>query len=156
METFEFGITRDFLDEGRIVVFTSAGDMRRAAVDVWFEVVKQTYASWLPGKPLFVLHDLSAPGNAMTPYLRQKAYALYEIDLAHIPAGRIAVAAPDTLLMRLMAILLRERDKRFRRNAQRIFASRGDALRWLREQRTIVEREFVPVNPFATLSEAQR
>jgi hypothetical protein len=133
VERYPFGITREWIDDERIVVITTQGDMSRAAIDTWANVVMDTAANWNPDQPFFLLHDLSSKDQGLTPYSRQRAEETYDA-LRPGTSGCIAVVIREGFVNRLVSLLyFRRRKARGMNLEERLFTTKADALTWLRE-----------------------
>lgn len=133
LETYPFGITREWLDDNRIVVIKTEGNMARAAIDTWAHVVIETAKNWDADQPLFLLHDLSSKDQGLTPYSRQRADETYH---AVHPGtkGCIAVVIREGVINRLMSLFyFRRRTDRGMNLNEKLFTTREEGLAWLRE-----------------------
>lgn len=134
-ETLTYGISRTYLEDGKLVVIASEGDMRREAVDFWANTVIETYRGWQQGSPLLVLHDLSHKNQGITPYAMRRT----EDTLEGLPkdddfSGRAAILIRDGLVARIGAVLVnRLRKQTHARFEIRFFFGQEAALAWLGE-----------------------
>lgn len=131
IETFDYGITREWLDGGALVVIRTQGDMRRAAIDAWAQVVQSTIDVQRERDVLAVLHDLSHPSQGFTTYSRQRALD----TLAMIPKNKSAYTAlvlRDKLETQLIKIFLSTLGKLLSKHQIRVFYALDDGIAWLR------------------------
>lgn len=132
VEQFDYGITRTWLDEGEIAVITTQGNMAREAVDVWATLAINTVNQWPDGKPIFILHDLTHPRQSFTPYGLKRAEDIYGAIPPTIK-GCSAVAVRAGPINHLIAMFVRRR-KNAGQFQERIFTSRDEAIKWLRDE----------------------
>lgn len=81
-------LRREWLDEGRIVVYVVTSNAR-AVIEAWGDMVAATKTNWPPGKPYLALYDVYHPGLAFTPVVRQQASRIAAIRPEM--AGRAAI-----------------------------------------------------------------
>lgn len=133
IEYYDFGITREWIEDNRIVVITTQGDMSRAAVDTWADLVIDTASNWEANKPVFLLHDLSSRDQGLTPYSRERADQTYDAVKSGTE-GCIAVVVREGVINRLISLLyFRHRKERGMNLQERLFITRPEAESWLRE-----------------------
>lgn len=133
VEIYKHGITRSFLDNGRIVVVKTEGDMSRGGIDTWATLLILTMQEWKSDRPLALLHDLRHPAQGLTPYSRQRTIDV----LRACPKGlRIysAVLLPETFIKRIIEMFLRTPVFKRSRQRIRVFSCEEKALAWLREK----------------------
>jgi hypothetical protein len=133
IETYEYGITRQWLDGGRIAQITTQGDMTRGAVDQWAELVIDTVRTWPDDGPIFLLEDLSHRYQGFTHYARQRAEDTYR-SLKEGQRGYLALILRHSIIMQIISLFLRRRPPGPGIIEERIFTSYDEALRWLRER----------------------
>lgn len=134
-ETYDFGIERYYLDDGKIGVIATEGDMRRAAMDMWAEVCIDLLKTWPPGQPVYAILKLDGPKQGFTNYARQRSYNVIEAMPNDTPVYA-ALILKDSLVTRIMSGFLAT-VRRGKRRRERIFADFDEAYNWLKEmQRT--------------------
>ena len=108
IEELGLGVTREWVNDHRIVVFTIA-DVSRAAVDAWMDAVTQTMNTWT-ADTIYIVHDYTPSKTSMlTPYMRARIQELYEFgrDLR----GHLAVVLPRTFITILMKAFLNKQER---------------------------------------------
>jgi hypothetical protein len=123
------GVTRERLDEGRIVVFTLS-DMSTESVDIWVDACLDAMRDCVEAqRPLLVVQDLSTPGVMQTDYSRSRGNtvttAYPELE------GRIAFVLPEAIVTAYrIGRYVRGQGNQYRR--RQLFITREEALAWLR------------------------
>jgi hypothetical protein len=140
LEQYPFGITREWLDDNRIAVIKTEGNMARAAIDTWAEVVMDTARNWSLDQPLFLMHDLSSRDQGLTPYSRQRADETYQA-VRPGTKGYIAVVVREGVINRLVSLFyFRRRTEHGMNLDEKLFTQREEGLAWLREMLKQVEK----------------
>lgn len=138
IEQYEYGHSREWLnvsDTYRIAIINGSGNMARASIDVWADVVIDTLNNWSwEAYPLHILLDLSTKGQGITPYSRERAEGVYKF-IPPKSTGYAAIVIPDGPINRLVSLFfVRRRIDRGINVQERVFTRREDALNWLREK----------------------
>ncbi len=121
------GITRQFLHEGQIVVFTLT-DSSRETIDTWVRLINEMATVAPTDRPLFMLHDISS--IYMSPYARGKLQ-----NLAQNPPNvtRLYLAmVVDSLVVQMLAVVFSRTP--IPNIERKVFRDRDAALRWLEEK----------------------
>jgi hypothetical protein len=126
-EQLSAGVRREWLLDGRIVVYVLSSSSRETA-DVWVESFKADIARWPSDRPFLVLHDLTAKSVAATPYAVWRAREMVESrpDLA----GRAALVLADTITAHMAELFLRKQRQKPR--LRQVFYDRDRAIEWLK------------------------
>ncbi len=123
------GVTLQRIAGGQIIILTISRTVPEA-VDAWAEASLRMLDVWPPDRPYLLLHDVSTPGVALTPYIRQRSREL-ATAAPHV-GGRVAVLLPRGALGRVIRIYLNYLSRNANRTL-RAFLDRDEALAWLRE-----------------------
>jgi hypothetical protein len=133
VESYDFGICRSWLDNGRIVLIKTEGDMSRKAINTWASLLILTMQEWEKDKPLACLHDLTHPNQGLTPYTRERTADI----LKAIPNTRpmySAIVLPQTFMYRIIEMFVRTPIFRHPQHEIRVFPDVESGLKWLREK----------------------
>jgi hypothetical protein len=133
VETYDYGICRSWLDEGRIVLIKTEGDMSRNAINTWASLLILTMQEWEKEKPLACLHDLTHPNQGLTPYTRARTADI----LKAIPNTRpmySALVLPPTFMNRIIEMFIRTPIFRHPCHEIRVFGNVESGFAWLREK----------------------
>ena len=122
-------VTLDWLDEGRIVIF-SIRNTNQKAVDRWFDVASQVFETFPEDEPLIVMHDVRQAG--LGTYMRAKSAALTEKG-ARFTRGRYAVLISESAVSQIVRLFLNVQSRRLTSRERRAFTDYDAALAWLRE-----------------------
>lgn len=132
-ETYGYGITRSYIDNGNIIIFRTQGDMSRDAINTWASMLILTMQEWKSERPIAALHDLTHPNQGLTPHARERTIDV----MKRRPKGLTiysAVVLPNTFMHRIIDMFLRTPIFHQAGHEVRIFPSESQALDWLREQ----------------------
>lgn len=131
IEQYDYGITREYIDDGQIAVITTQGDMRRAAIDTWADLSIDTMQTWKPERPILILQNLSHKDQGITPYSRKRA----EDAFKQIPSQPLysAIILPNSFINRVIGLFV-GRQRMGQNQESRIFTNLEDGLAWLREK----------------------
>lgn len=123
------GITREWLYEGKIVVYRGVTPTR-AAIDVWVADVRAALDGLPDGRKLYVMNDLTAAPMMMTPYAQQalRQLANYKNELQGATAIILKPSPATVLLRAFMFTIAHERVH------PHIFFKPDDGLKWLQKQ----------------------
>ena len=122
-------LTRELVDNGRIVIFTIT-EMTRTTVDAWIEGCLAYMRDCVTKEyPMLVLQDLSDPNVTQTPYSKERGAeattAMPELS------GRTAFVLPKTAAALRIQFFIRGQSNHHRQ--REAFFDRDSALAWLRE-----------------------
>jgi hypothetical protein len=134
VETFEYGATRYWIEDGEVVVIYGSGNMSRDAVDKWAAIVLETVNQPPPGSTMYVLLDLTHPRQGFTPYSRTVVETMYR----ELPKDRVifgAILMQDSIISQIVAALVNRLLRTREGVYQRMFSNREMALGWLRQMR---------------------
>ncbi|MFW5696465.1 MAG: hypothetical protein ACOCXR_01625 [Phototrophicaceae bacterium] len=132
-EEFDYGISRYWIEDGRICVIETQGDMRREAIDTWANAAVSLLEIWPADRPYALLHKLDSPGQGFTPYSRKRAQDI----MAALPGDRVAYTAivlADTFVNRVIGFFLRSVRHTGKEQKERVFVDMDDARHWLLDQ----------------------
>jgi hypothetical protein len=127
-------LTREWRDKSLVTLTLT--DVRRENIDAYIRTLRENLDNWTGGI-LYGVYDISAPGNSLTPYFRER---LNEFADYSKPTGKVtcsAIVVPATLMSRifgLFADLFARRTGKELIN-QKIFTNKDAAWRWIEEQR---------------------
>ncbi len=127
VERLSQAVTREWLYDGQIVVYTLA-DVRRESVDTRVNAFQADMGVWPADRLFRVMHDFSTPGAVATPYSRARAQEI--IDLRPEIRARVAVILSGTVFNRLIHLFL-NRQRSSTTRIRRTFMSREQAIAWL-------------------------
>lgn len=132
-ENYDYGITRAFLDDGRIVVIKTAGDMSRNGVNTWVSLLILTMQEWKSENPLAILHDLRHPNQGLTPFARERTADAVKARPENLTVYS-AVLLPQTFMKRIIEMFIRT--PIFQRDGHhvQVFSDKEQALEWLHQQ----------------------
>lgn len=131
IEELGCGVTRAWADGGSIPIF-SIPNINRHTIDVWVDGVLAHLKTHPVEKPYLVLHDISAAGLALTPYVRSRSS---ELAVACAPYhGRLAAVISPGLISQLIGLFLKHDLRQKMHNVTpQTFTTHAEALAWLRE-----------------------
>lgn len=130
-ETFDYGITLNWTDDNRTAIIATEGNMSRTAVDIWAELTMRVAREWAPGQKLSVLFDMTGPQQSYTPYAAKRTMDVYKATPPTL-AGDIAIVMRNTVVVRLLMLLVRREGRPFeKRLNQRFFTDIDVAHEWL-------------------------
>lgn len=139
IEHYDFGITREWIDEGHIVVITTQGDMRRDAIDAWVNVSLDTLSLWQVDRPILVIQNLSSKMQGFTPYARKRSEDILA-QLSDRPCYT-ALILPNTFIFRVIGFFVgRQRVDKHQEN--RVFTNVEEGLAWLRQKRAMHDKDI--------------
>ncbi|MFW5696466.1 MAG: hypothetical protein ACOCXR_01630 [Phototrophicaceae bacterium] len=140
VETFDYGISRYWIADGRIAVIATEGNMRREAIDSWAEATLGLMDIWPEGQPYAHIQKLDAPGQGFTQYSRQRTQEL----IARLPSDRpcyTAVVLADAFINRVFGFFLRTVRHNGKQQQERVFFTLDEAQAWLLEKLDALEDE---------------
>jgi hypothetical protein len=123
----------EWLHDRHIAYFTMTAPMTtRSFVDAWYEGVMRVRRNWDPVRPLCLAVDISDSHVTLTPYMRDRAQAIYKGpgQIMH-PAARIAFVTRNSLTMQFIKLFIRWYDTKYVQN--RLYMTQEEALSWLRD-----------------------
>ena len=124
------GVCREWLYDGRIVVYTLA-NVHRSTIDNWFDAFKADILEWPSDQTFLVMHDLSSNRLDATPYARHRAHELS--TLRPELHGKAAIVLPHTIAAAMIEVFVRVTQSKGTARVQRVFTSRDTAMAWLLE-----------------------
>jgi hypothetical protein len=131
VETFKHGMTRIWLSDHRIAVYTIP-DTRRETIDVWSATVIEMIEKWSPNQPYLVMYDFSSKNSALTPYVRHWSNILVE-RAGHLK-GELVLILPNSLIAQVVRILLdRQYNVKKPGIRRKIFFTRAEGIAWLKQ-----------------------
>lgn len=131
-EIYKYGITRSFIDNGRIVLVKTEGDMSRDAINTWASLLVLTMQEWNSEQPLAILHDLTHPAQGLTPFARERTADVVKARPKHLKVYN-AVLLPPTFIKRIIEMFLRTPLLQNDGQYIRVFSDEDEALVWLHE-----------------------
>jgi hypothetical protein len=132
VEMLAHGLSREWLDGGRIGVVTTSGTMAKDAVDFWESVVLEMLSQFPAGEPARIAHILHPTTERLTGYARRRTLDI----LTRLPDERALYSAyvvPDPLVNAVLEGMIRPRTQPLPNLTERIFSDRTTAIAWLRE-----------------------
>lgn len=132
VEDCTYGVIRYTIEDSKITVIQTEGDMSRQAIDAWAAAIHKTFNEGT-AKTLYCLFEMSHPRQGFTPYATRKADEVY----TYLPADRNAIVAllfPNTLIFRAAANFVRMRTHKNKNAVGQVFTDKEPALRWLRDR----------------------
>lgn len=130
IEQLEHGVSREWLDEGRVVVFRTANSSR-AAADVWAEAVMATVTAWPSDQPFLALYDFRQLG--LTPYNREVSLRVANSIPDHFQGRFALLVGRDVLGHAIRLFGTRELGRVMPQLRGNYFYDESEALTWLRE-----------------------
>lgn len=130
VQQFNYGITRQYIEAGKIVVVTSQGDMSREAIDCWTDVILDTMKDWEVGKPLLALIDLSSKRQGYNQHGQRRAEDIRRALRPEIPTYA-AIVLSDNVIHRLFSTMFYRLWRQEKTSTLRIFTERDKAMSWL-------------------------
>ena len=131
-ESFDHGIVRKWLDDDRIVVIASEGNMSRTAIDEWVRVSVETLRGWPKDRPVFGLYDLMRSQEGLTVYSVKRTEDVYRAVRSD-QRVYIAIAIGDPHVRWAVNAMLRLRVGRTEQVTERLFDNQDHALQWLQQ-----------------------
>lgn len=132
-ETYDYGITRTYIDGGRIVLVETKGDMSRNAINTWASLLVLTMQEADAEYPLGILHDFTHPNQGLTPFTRERAADVINARPEGLEVYS-AVLLPNTFIKRIIEMFLRTPIFQHKGECIKIFSDETEALDWLREK----------------------
>lgn len=122
------------IENQKINVVTSAGDMRREAVDTWRDMIQTVIGSVGLEEPLNLIIDLTAKGQGFTPYSSTITRKLAQdvMNQRHAPTY-IAIILKDSMLTVLISAFVQQIFLRRMGYTWRIVTKADDAIAWFKE-----------------------
>jgi hypothetical protein len=122
-------VTREFLSDGRIVVF-SLGSASREAVDIYIYYLKATGDDYPNDITYCLVHDFSKLPT-ITPYIRQQLDDVVKHFEGKFPAIKVAVIAQPAIYGRITSNFV-QRDLDTPDGVERrVFQDQAEAITWL-------------------------
>jgi hypothetical protein len=130
-EALGHGVSREWLEDGRILVLTMPEGAHRDAIDVWFNTLTETADQWDKSRPFLVLHDSRELGFSY--YFRERAIAAGKRTPKDLK-GRAAVVLSGGVIGHLLAMLAKLSSNNVSAHfTLKTFNDYDQALTWLRE-----------------------
>lgn len=125
------GVTRGWLHDGRIVVFTLHDDLKRHTMETWAEGVKQTLQDWAKDRPFLVIHHVkSTILSSHTRYQAEEASRAVPDGMT----GRVVVVIPNSAMGHIIRLISLGASRLFRGKLEtRIVCDFDEGLVWLEE-----------------------
>lgn len=121
------GVSRCWLDEGKIVWFTLES-IDRKVIDAWVSAVEEVFKDWPTDLPFLTVQDFSrCEGLALTSYIRKKGE--YLASLRPELSGRNALVLRRSVVAQAVKLLLIQMNDK--RRERRMFFSAQEAIEWL-------------------------
>jgi len=131
VESFGHGITREWLYDERIVVFT-VPNTSNDGIDAWVEATMSTIQAWTPDQLYLAMHDLSFNENSLTPHARKAG--IYVSQHSNALLGYQSIILPNTLAATITKFFVnQEIVASSKQMVRRIFYTRYEGLEWLRQ-----------------------
>ncbi len=127
VEQLSSGLTREWVCERRIVIYTLT-DVRRETADAWAEAFKADIMQCPGDQPFRVIHDFSSSAVISTPYGRKRAQEM--VDTRPEIKVRAAFVLSASALSQLIHLFL-SRQNQMPSRVRRTFTSREQAIEWL-------------------------
>ncbi len=118
------GLTREWLCDGRVVVYRLA-DEQRATIDMWIDAFRVDLLNWPADRPILIIHDFSSRDTDATPYARQRAHEL--IWMRPELKGKAAIILPATVAALMIKAFVAIAQGKETPRAQQAFTSRVKA-----------------------------
>lgn len=132
-DNFNFGVTRSWLDDQKIALIGTQGNMSQEAVDEWVRVVEDTFENWPGPGPVMILHDLSHPNQGVSNYALHCTRDLHRRLRPSMTAYHAAVLA-NIFIVRMVDVLVMQMQRLNGYHKMRLFDKQDEALAWLRQQ----------------------
>ena len=95
IETFRFGLTREFLDHGQVALLTETGDATAEVLDEWAEVLQATVNTFVrKQQPVFIVTDTSHSTQGLTTGHRDRIHEVCDQAQVECVAGVVPVQLP--------------------------------------------------------------
>jgi hypothetical protein len=122
------GVTREWLFDGQIVVYTLY-DIRRSSVDAWIEAVREVVENWSVDQPYLSLQDASRL-LALSPYARTRSKEAADQAIQRGLHGRSAVVLSNHLLSKVIQLFV-QHDLSSGTLTRSVFLNKDEAMQWL-------------------------
>ncbi len=132
-ESYDYGIIRSEIADGRIIVVRTQGDMSRNAINTWASLLILTMQDWKSEQPLALLHDFRHPRQGLTPYTRERTLDVLQQRPSDLTVYS-AVLLPNTFMKRIIDMFLRTPAFHKKGHTVRIFHCENQAIDWLHTQ----------------------
>jgi len=132
VEQFDFGITRQWLDERQIVLIRTAGHMNRPAIDTWANVLIDTINLFPATQPIAICQDLTGPSQGFNAEIRNRLAPIYD----HMPKDRpiySAIALSNSGVRNMVNVYLRRRKFQPDNLQEQVFDNVETSIHWLRQ-----------------------
>jgi hypothetical protein len=133
VETYPYGITREWQHNKRLVIVQTQGDMSDEAVNEWADLLLKTFSEMPEEGAFFFIDDLSHPNQGITPNAMKRGREV----LSATPRTRkqlyFAVVLANSFINRLTAVLMKQFMSWNSNVVYGIFTSREDANKWVME-----------------------
>lgn len=127
IEQLSSGVTREWIHDGQIVVFT-VKDVHRETLDIWTAAFKESIKDWPVDRLFRVIQDLRVAGG-ITPYGRARAQEMFHTR----PEVKVwsALVLPSTFANNLIRLFVRAHRSPDATRVREFFNTREEALSWL-------------------------
>jgi hypothetical protein len=130
IEKIAEGVTREWLDDGAIAVYTIY-NTKRTTADIWADAMLKVVAEMSPNTPYLALYDITRVVS-LTPYARTKALEVATQLYTRQIHGRSCVLLSNNVLSQVLRLFML-RDLAGGTMERGVFLKREPALAWLRE-----------------------
>lgn len=138
VENYDYGVTREWRHNRRLVIIQTQGSNLNEAVDVWADLAIQTIKEMPEEGAFFLIDDLSHPNTNLTPYGAKRSREVLGSAPWHRENFYIATVVSNSFVNRLAKILISP-FLSLRAKAEHVmFTSRIEADKWVAE---CMERE---------------
>ncbi|MCL4253200.1 MAG: hypothetical protein KJ043_05410 [Anaerolineae bacterium] len=138
VENYDYGVTREWRYNRRLVIIQTQGSNLNEAVDVWAELVIKTLKEIPEEGAFFLIDDLSHPNTNLTPYGAKRSREVLGSAPWHREKFYVATVVSNSFVNRLAKILISP-FLSFRTKAEHVmFTARIEADKWIVE---CMERE---------------
>lgn len=118
-----------------IDIISSEGNMRRDAVDIWANLLREIIDSKKSGETLFLVLDLTGPKQATTPYSTQITRGIAQYVIENRDGDTYAaVLMKNDLLVGIIRAFFSQYFARQEKLIYRLFTDKIVGLEWLQRQ----------------------
>jgi hypothetical protein len=129
-------LTREWRDSNLVTLIMT--QVHRDDVDAYIRTLRENLDNWQSGI-LYGVYDISAPGNSLTPYFRERLNEFADYSKTTSKQTCSAIVVPNTLMSRIFGLFADLFARRTGREiiTQKIFTNKDAAWRWIEDQRRI-------------------
>jgi hypothetical protein len=131
VESFEYGIVREWYFQDHLAAIRTQGIMARAAIDVWAASISGVFEAWPSDRPLCLIIDLTHKNQGMSPYANLRARDLVASMRHSGRAYSVGVLLKNPFMVSVGQMMMRQLNMS---EDMSIFSQNDHALAWLKKR----------------------